>query len=84
MLYQTYETGRRLTAPVFGLAGVQRAALELLPGPVKQLPQIRAARAWAGTLSALELTHQHPGYGIDTVETIARDVYRSRAGATPR
>jgi hypothetical protein len=23
-------------------------------------------------------------YGIDTVETIARDVYRSRAGATPR
>lgn len=85
MLYQTYETRCRLMAPVFGTAGVQAAALGVLPEPLRRLPQIRIGRAWAGTLSALELTHQHPGFGIDTVEIAGEQVAVDQASvaATP-
>jgi poly(3-hydroxybutyrate) depolymerase len=67
MLYQAYESRRRLLAPVYEMAGVQAAALRTLPPLLGHLPQVGYSRALAETISALELTHRHPGYGIDHV-----------------
>lgn len=71
LLYQAYESRRHLLAPIYELAGLQAAALRTLPA----LPQVRCSRAIVESISALELTHRHPGYGITEVqvdeETIA-------------
>lgn len=67
LLYQAYESRRHLLAPVSELAGMQAAALRTLPPFLGGLPQVRCSRALAETISALELTHRHPGYGIDEV-----------------
>lgn len=68
MLYAAYETRRHLMAPVYQLAGVQAAALKLLPEPLARLPSVRISRAVVETISTLEFTHRHPGYGIHSVQ----------------
>lgn len=68
MLYLTYESRRRLLAPLYETAAIQAAALRALPGSVGRIPSVRGARALAETVSALELTHRHPGFGIHTIE----------------
>lgn len=85
MLYRAYETRRQLLAPVYEMAGLQAAALRNLPAPLARLPQARCSRAVAETVGALELTHRHPGYGIDEVQvgglTIA--VEQEEVASTP-
>jgi polyhydroxyalkanoate depolymerase len=81
MLYQAYETRRALTAPLFRLASAQSAALRHLP----DARPLRAMRALSDTVSALQLTHDRPSFGIDSVEIDGFDIaVRERAvTATP-
>jgi poly(3-hydroxybutyrate) depolymerase len=74
MLYTAYETRQRLLAPVYRLAGVQASALRLLPQTVATLPSVRVSRAVVETISTLELTHRHPGFGIHSVEIAGEQV----------
>lgn len=68
MLYQTYEARRQLLAPMFKLAAIQASAFRVLPDSLAWLPTVRASHALVETMSALELTHRHPGFGIDSIE----------------
>jgi len=68
MLYQSYEAKRGLSAPISGMAALQTAALQWLPEPLASSFAVRGLRAFAETISALELTHQRPVFGIDAVE----------------
>jgi polyhydroxyalkanoate depolymerase len=74
MLYQAYESRRRMLAPLFGLAGLQSGALRWMPRPLASLPPVRGARALIDTLSALELTHRRPDFGIDSIANEGIDV----------
>jgi len=68
MLYQSYEAKRGLSAPISGMAALQTAALQWLPEPLASSFAVRGLRAFAETISALELTHQRPVFGIDAIE----------------
>ena len=88
MLYETYEAGRALSAPMFALAGAQAAALSRVPGPLASLPGVRAMRAASETLHALQITHERPAFGVDSVVVdgdvvpVAEQAVRSTAFAT--
>lgn len=85
MLYKTYESRRRILAPVYGLASIQASALRVLPQPIAGLPSVLASRALVETISALELTHRHPGFGIHSVEIDGEQVSvdEMRISSTP-
>jgi poly(3-hydroxybutyrate) depolymerase len=68
MLYQSYEAKRGLSAPLSRMAALQTAALQWLPEPFASSLPARGLRAFAETISALELTHRRPAFGIDSVE----------------
>lgn len=74
MLYSAYETRRRLIAPFFGMASIQASALRTLPDPLARLAPVRAQRALAETICALELTHRHPDFGIPSVDVAGENV----------
>lgn len=67
MLYQAYEARRATTLPIHAMAAATSGALRRLPAPLAGAPGARAWRAMAGTVSALQLTHERPAYGIDAV-----------------
>ena len=67
MLYQAYEVRRALSTPLFALAGAQAAALGRVSGPFAHLPTVRVMRATAETVHALQITHERPTFGIDSV-----------------
>jgi poly(3-hydroxybutyrate) depolymerase len=81
MLYHAYETRRALSAPLLGIAAAQSVALKCLP----DMPPVRALRAVSNTLSALQLSHNRPSFGIDTVSIDGKDVavYEEAVTATP-
>lgn len=85
MLYAAYETRRRLLGPLFAMASIEAAALKTLPDPVARLAPIRAQLALAETISALELTHLHPGFGIDSIDVAGEHVpvEEERVHSTP-
>jgi poly(3-hydroxybutyrate) depolymerase len=64
MLYQTYEARRALTRPVYNAASLTSSVLRRLPAAAP----VRVCRAMTDTLSALEITHERPAYGIDEVD----------------
>jgi poly(3-hydroxybutyrate) depolymerase len=74
LLYNAYETRRRMMAPLYGTAELQAAALRALPKPIAALPGARLSQAITETISALQLTHRRPGFGINAVDVGGEEV----------
>jgi polyhydroxyalkanoate depolymerase len=85
MLYHAYEARRALARPVFGMASLTTDALRLVPGPLGRTRTVRGWRALAGTIAALEVTHERPAYGVDEILFDGRlvGVEEQVAAATP-
>jgi len=83
LLYKTYEVRRRVAAPVFRLAGIQSRMLRSAPWS-NSLP-IRSARAVTETFAALEVTHRHPAFKIESVSIDGNEVpvHEEVIAATP-
>jgi polyhydroxyalkanoate depolymerase len=85
VLYRAYDLRCRALAPVFQTLALQSAALRAVPDPLARLPPVRASRAAAETLSALQLTHRRPSFGVHDTE-VGGDRVRVReevVAATP-
>jgi polyhydroxyalkanoate depolymerase len=63
-LYPAYEARRALVRPAYHAAAASSALLR----PLSAVPPARLLRAFAETLSALEVTHRRPAYGIDEID----------------
>jgi poly(3-hydroxybutyrate) depolymerase len=74
LLYNAYETRRRLMAPLYATTELQAAALRALPKPIGAMPGARVSRAITETISALQLTHRRPGFGINAVDVGGEEV----------
>jgi poly(3-hydroxybutyrate) depolymerase len=72
LLYKAYELRRRVAAPVFRLAGMQSHMLRSVPWS-DSLP-IRSMRAVTETVAALEVTHRHPPFKIESVTIDGNEV----------
>jgi poly(3-hydroxybutyrate) depolymerase len=74
MLYRAYEMRRGLAAPAFRLARLQTQLLRSLPTRTADSLSVRALRAIPETVAALELTHRHPSFKIESVSVDGNDV----------
>ena len=72
MLYKTYELRRRVAAPAFRLAGLQSHMLRSVRWG-DSLP-IRSMLAVTETVAALEVTHRHPPFKIESVSIDGNEV----------
>ena len=72
MVYKIYELRRRAAAPLFRLADIQSEVLRRAPWG-DSLP-IRSMRAVTETFAALEVTHLHPSFKIESVSIDGNEV----------
>ena len=85
MLYTAYETRRALASPLVAFAGAQADALRWLPAPFADARPVRAVRAVAEMVHALEVTHERPAFGIESapVDGQSLPVVEQAVASTP-
>jgi poly(3-hydroxybutyrate) depolymerase len=66
MLYSAYEAQRRFAAPLYEAADLSTAAIHALPGWLRDMPTMRAWRAFS-ELMAMRLSHERPEFHIESV-----------------
>lgn len=74
MLYRAYDARSMMLTPIFTAATLQSRMLRGLAPAGADVPSLRGLRAWAETVSALELSHERPEFGIDGVTVDGRGV----------
>jgi poly(3-hydroxybutyrate) depolymerase len=65
--YHAYELRRNVTAPVYRTAALLGDVVSRLPQGADASLLVRSLNAWSQTVSALEVTHTRPAFGIASV-----------------
>ena len=68
MTYQAYELRRSVISPVYRTAALIGDVVGRLPRTVDSNLVIRSLSAWSQTVSALQVTHTRPDFGIESVD----------------
>lgn len=80
MLYHAYEARRQLLSPLHRMSSGASSVLSQVPEPVASILPVRTGRALAELLATLNVTHERPDFGIDSVITDGQRVpVRERA-----
>ena len=74
MTYYAYEMRRRVMSPVYRTAALVGDVVSAMPRGADANVVSRALDAWSQTISALQVTHTRPAFGIDSVEVDAEAV----------
>jgi poly(3-hydroxybutyrate) depolymerase len=74
LTYQAYEVRRSVTSPVYRTAALVGDMVSRLPQPAGASLPIRLLSAWSQTVSALQVTHARPAFGIDSVEVAGETI----------
>src|SRR6478609_411921 len=66
--YHAYEMRRRVISPVYRTAALVGDVVSTMPRGTDANVVIRSLNAWSQTVSALQVTHTRPAFGIHSVE----------------
>jgi poly(3-hydroxybutyrate) depolymerase len=66
--YHAYEMRRRVISPVYRTAALVGDVVSAMPRGADANVVIRSLNAWSQTVSALQVTHTRPAFGIHSVE----------------
>jgi poly(3-hydroxybutyrate) depolymerase len=72
--YHAYEVRRSVTSPVYRMAALIDDVVSRLPAAADASVLVRTVSAWSQTVSALQVTHTRPAFGIDSVEVRGESV----------
>jgi polyhydroxyalkanoate depolymerase len=72
--YPLYDARRAITAPIYAAAGLQAGALRWAGEEIFDNAALRGWRAMCETITALQLTHERPAFGIETASVGGRTV----------
>ena len=65
--YQAYEMRRTMTSPVYRTAALVGDVVSRVPRAANGSLLVRSLDAWSQTVSALQVTHERPAFGIESV-----------------
>jgi poly(3-hydroxybutyrate) depolymerase len=85
LLYHAYEMRRGALSLCSAVLGLQSEGLRRLPEPLTRMPGVRSSVAAADVLRALQLTHERPEFGVDSVMSggVDVDVHEQVVTSTP-